>query len=1070
MAETEVVAHFRTFARDQLLTQMRAASGGILDKQAAYAAVRAAYMEANGWQTDLDEIEAGPAQIPRWLNRVHWAVVDLVQSGVLEKSAGSDQLCPTKLGHSLLALQPPFRDTAQMRELLAILATATTDAAANAAARKALADFRARFPADRLDEMDLATYAIGEGNQENFSWWLERGLEKFGRYSVGSSRGHIIYRQKSGQYYLPKSLSDLAPDVAMRKVAQWHAELVTTAAGPAPEIADTLELAQSKPSRALKILYSYLPDRLIPINSMDHLGRLLAAFGVSEPDLPAGPVARNRLLFRLYQEVAAPNALTPLDFARILYAHFNPAGVQLDSERLLGAIRLFQLLFGPTCEAPRFVSQERAYKQTIMARWQGVAHPDDLGRALSDGTEVAKASELAAALILAPSNFLNYRYHPAISNLTERQDARVFVEAVANLLASGEAEDATADISGFNAHMAPLYERLDASSRLPVSRTLPTLILMLAYPNRDLVIRSDAMGRAVQALTKRPAFEEQVLLTTEVYRYLRAFADAVRIGIAELSPADMIDVQGFLWCIFSQSDLWFGDVTYGDGSTRRDMLIALQRGGVYGVGIGGQEPLRSLVIGAAQLPPDQRKQRAQQIAANAAGRAEASSLVSFVDLAARPGSVVLAKGISTETAGDLISIHAAAITAKDTGFDTELGHTIAVQWSSEPGLRLKLKARGKVSGTLAPVKLAEALDILGEQAMAGAAEPPILPDPLILPPLDPKPRVEFVASPLLPKNLILYGPPGTGKTYRLLHDLAPQFGDRFEMVTFHPGYAYEEFVEGLRPVSDGLGGPIRYEVVQGVFRRACTRAEGQPEEPFLFAIDEINRANLASVLGELITVIEEDKRGGGTIVTLPYSKTPFFVPANLWIVGTMNTADRSIALMDVALRRRFTFQELAVDYDALQDDFAVCQEPELAGVDLVTILRTMNERLRILLNREHQIGHAWLFGVRCLSDLRDRFAGRILPLLAEYFFDDWSRVCLVLGEDPRKPAPTDLVHKFIAGQAEQSRLFGQTVREGADPVLYDVRPSDSWTIEHFIKIAAPLQSDATGANSLSDLP
>jgi hypothetical protein len=134
---------------------------------------------------------------------------------------------------------------------------------------------------------------------------------------------------------------------------------------------------------------------------MDHLGRLLTAFGVSETDLPAGPVARNRLLLRLYEEVAAPYALTPLDFARILYAHFNPAGVKLDSERLRGAIRLFQLLYGPTCDDPRFVSEERAYKQIIMRRWQAVAHPDDLARALQDGTEVAKAAELADALILA---------------------------------------------------------------------------------------------------------------------------------------------------------------------------------------------------------------------------------------------------------------------------------------------------------------------------------------------------------------------------------------------------------------------------------------------------------------------------------------------------------------------------------------------------------------------------------------------------------------------------------------------------------------------------------------------
>ena len=112
------------------------------------------------------------------------------------------------------------------------------------------------------------------------------------------------------------------------------------------------------------------------------------------------------------------------------------------------------------------------------------------------------------------------------------------------------------------------------------------------------------------------------------------------------------------------------------------------------------------------------------------------------------------------------------------------------------------------------------------------------------------------------------------------------------------------------------------------------------------------------------------------------------MPGNLWIVGTMNTADRSIAMMDVALRRRFTFREVGVDYAALADDFAKCQDTEIAGLDLPAVLQAMNERLRYLLDREHQIGHAWLFGVRSMADLRERFAGRILPLLAEYFFDD----------------------------------------------------------------------------------
>lgn len=243
----------------------------------------------------------------------------------------------------------------------------------------------------------------------------------------------------------------------------------------------------------------------------------------------------------------------------------------------------------------------------------------------------------------------------------------------------------------------------------------------------------------------------------------------------------------------------------------------------------------------------------------------------------------------------------------------------------------------------------------------------------------------------------------------------------------------------------------------GVFRRICQRALDHPELPFLLIIDEINRANLAAVLGELITLVEEDKRDKGR-VTLPYSKEPFTVPGNLWIVGTMNTADRSIALMDVALRRRFVFEEVGVSYTALTEDFAACNDPEIKNLDLAGVLQTMNERLRLLVDREHQIGHAWLFGVRSLDDLKERFSRRILPLLAEYFYDDWSRVCLVLGEDPEKTATTDLIRKTMVSRDRQRELIGRTVGDGGPLVLFDQGDPSEWTADHFAKIL-PATSD-----------
>ena len=212
-----------------------------------------------------------------------------------------------------------------------------------------------------------------------------------------------------------------------------------------------------------------------------------------------------------------------------------------------------------------------------------------------------------------------------------------------------------------------------------------------------------------------------------------------------------------------------------------------------------------------------------------------------------------------------------------------------------------------------------------------------------------------------PVNLILYGPPGTGKTYRtvaeavrlarglaeddpLLHDRARrgELRTAFEelrgqgqiaFVTFHQNYGYEDFVEGLRPRPAGAS--FTLEPVAGVFRRLAERAE-LIEEEHVLVIDEINRANISKVFGELITLIERDKRLGmaeATRLTLPYSQVSFGVPANLHIVGAMNTADRSIALLDTALRRRFEFRELMPQPDLL--------EP-IAGVDLASFLRRLN--------------------------------------------------------------------------------------------------------------------------------
>ncbi len=203
---------------------------------------------------------------------------------------------------------------------------------------------------------------------------------------------------------------------------------------------------------------------------------------------------------------------------------------------------------------------------------------------------------------------------------------------------------------------------------------------------------------------------------------------------------------------------------------------------------------------------------------------------------------------------------------------------------------------------------------------------------------------------------------------------------------------------------------------------ATRRPAGDPRENHVFIIDEINRGNISKIFGELITLLEETKRVGGpeeARAILPYSQKAFGIPGNVYIIGTMNTADRSIALMDTALRRRFRFREMMPRPDLLAD-------VTVEGLSVSAMLETMNRRIAVLYDREHTIGHAYFMPLKkspALSTLAVIFKNSILPLLQEYFYEDYEKIRLVLGDNQKHGEP-----EFIEKRKNSvQELFGDNI-------------------------------------------
>ncbi len=397
-------------------------------------------------------------------------------------------------------------------------------------------------------------------------------------------------------------------------------------------------------------------------------------------------------------------------------------------------------------------------------------------------------------------------------------------------------------------------------------------------------------------------------------------------------------------------------------------------------------------------------------AATTIGR-DCSQIMQFV-LQLKEGSIVVAaNGMTILGVGRVVSQY-------EFHSDSDFPHQRKVEWLDISEWRMPEPKEGLRSTVRELRKFNENILSIEQRMQAEKITPP-RPDPPVSKRLSGIPgRIQSILE--RKGQVILYGPPGTGKTYwaeKAARDLAAfsAFGLDFDSLEesqqqeiighdeaaglvriccFHPAYGYEDFLEGYRPQT--VSGQLSFQLRDGVFKKLCFDAKAKPERNFYLIVDEINRGDIPRIFGELLTTLEKDKRGKQII--LPVSQSLFTIPSNVFLIGTMNTADRSISLMDAALRRRFGFVEMMPDGSVLKDSL-------VGGIALRAWFEALNAKIREHAGRDArnlQIGHSYLLHsgspLKDVASLKRAIRDDIIPLLEEYCYEDFGSLGQILGD------------------------------------------------------------------------
>lgn len=573
-----------------------------------------------------------------------------------------------------------------------------------------------------------------------------------------------------------------------------------------------------------------------------------------------------------------------------------------------------------------------------------------------------------------PQNFINWRDEGCLYNdiLNSDGNTRAFMALLHALLKSvGEGDD-------FDEPLHNLLSWLrDNNCPANMSKSIPTFFLCFWAPQRHIFIKPQIFDGFLNSIGEKRLGNGK-FLSVEEYRRALSIMDALSIELAEWEPRDMIDLQSFYYVtqtnLNAKADA--GEVKETQADYTTEITSGKEKRAV-------ELPLNLIIYG----PPGTGKTFLLQneYMPLFTTRHSQQSRESFLErlVADLAWWQVIALVLLDLRQARVPQIHQhELLRAKDRIMSQK--NSRAMIWAMLQSHTVEDCPHVKYSKRLEPLIFSK--DGEGEWT---------------------------IDTELVKKEL-----PELLEISRQIVSFSPQMDEtrRHAFITFHQSYSYEEFVEGIKPaVGDELEGGISYVVAEGIFKQMVSRALADPHNSYGLFIDEINRANISKVFGELITLLEPDKRMrwddsaqkwvGGAQVKLPYTHSqnagapPFGVPENLHIIGTMNTSDRSIALLDTALRRRFEFREIMPDPEVFRRTGASdVTAPDGDVIDLAKLLEAMNDRIEFLFDRDHRIGHSYFIGVTTYAELERVFLTKIIPLLQEYFYDDWEKIQLVFAD------------------------------------------------------------------------